>query len=685
MNNPSRHIQLFLSANPLFPIVSFFAIGIVCCRYSSSLTIIVPAIALACVAAIMRKTILAGWVVATILGSLAYSISYQASSPVEEISGTRIYKASIIKAGEFDNSQSATVKIIGAGQSPDSLMDCRPTLARLTIPTFDPHLTEGNCIIFKGEMQPITFHTDLPDEWSPEMISAEQGIAVRFFINEDDIVEIKESAGIISYFNRVRHDLKTILYQTNLSPSAKEFYATAILGDSSEMTESTQKTFRDSGLSHILALSGLHVGVIAMLISLALWPLRIFTDRRITSVLVILLLWFYAAIAGFGPSVTRAVIMTSIYICGQMAQRRSSPFNSLCFAAFAILIFDPTSLFSIAFQLSFAAVASIITFSDVLNPISRRSRVAYFFASYLSISISAMIGTGFISALYFHSFPLYFLPANILITFLLPIIIGGGLILIVWQLISPVPELITIQLSYLIEIINSIASFFSNLPNSTLNNIYLSNWTAAVYFLLISSLAMWLRARKLIWGVFSSIFLFLLIGIIRHASSPEREGRLYLTRTTYRTDLIIDNLTDTLFIVSTCPQLPEEITQRVRTRFEDYMGRRNINNIMIVDSTIRSSSGFTYQDNLLRWGNKRIGLFSKEKPGHTTIDYAIVCRGYQYKISDIISQYSPDSIVLSFDLDKRRLDRYETECKQTGQPYINLRKCQWNLPFEQSD
>lgn len=684
MNNSSKHIERFISANPLFPIVTFFAIGIICGQlYSSVITI--PAIIVACIAVAMKKTVYAGWAIATVLGAVAFLVSPEASKQIVTPSGIRYYEAEIIKSTESDNFQSATIMILKAGHSPENLTDCRPTLARMTIPTFDPQLLEGHSVLFFGEMQPIAVQTDLPDEWTSEIISIEQGIKGRFFINESNIVSVSESPGILSFFKRQRHELKMVIYQTTLSTDAKEFLVTTILGDSSDMAESTRNDYRDSGLSHILALSGLHVGLIAMLISLALWPLRIFANRWLTSVAVIIFLWIFAAIAGFGPSVTRAVIMTTIYLFGRMIQRRSSPFNSLCFAAFIILIFDPSSLFSVGFQLSFSAVASIIVFADLLNPVSRRHRFAYICSSYISISLAAMIGTGLISTICFHSFPLYFLPANLFIAVLLPLIIGGGLILLIWQLITPAPELITHALSYLIEIVNTIASFFSNLPNSTINNLYLSGWTAVIYALMLISVVLWIKTHKIVYGVFTSVLLIMLVSIIAYSPKPEREGTLYTARTTYRTDFIIDNLTDTLFVVSTRPQQPEEVIHRIRTRYSDYMGRRNIKNIKLIDST-HTSSGFFYQNNILRWGENTIGILSSNEPiPPMHLNYAIVCRGYRNAISEIICRYHPDSIILAYDLDKRRLARYESECQQLQQPYISLRQRPWNLPFRRSD
>ena len=159
---------------------------------------------------------------------------------------------------------------------------------------------------------------------------------------------------------------------------------------------------------------------------IALYPLRLCRMRSAASASAIILLWSYAAVTGLSASVTRATVMASVLLMASMLQRRHSPANALCLAAMLIMAFDPTALFTISFQLSFAAVAGILLFARLLNPTAPRRRIAHRLAGIVSVSLSAMLATGAISAYYFHTFPIYFLPANVAVAPLLPLLISGG-------------------------------------------------------------------------------------------------------------------------------------------------------------------------------------------------------------------------------------------------------------------
>ena len=207
------------------------------------------------------------------------------------------------------------------------------------------------------------------------------------------------------------------------------FYIATITGDDSFLTDDSREEYSRSGLAHILALSGLHVAIIATVIAALLFPLHLMRQRKLRYIITIVILWIYAIVTGLSPSVTRAVVMTSMFLIALMIERRNSSLNALCFAALVILLFSPMSLYSIGFQLSFCAVASILIFANRMNPISPRHKIAYHFTSLITVSISAMIGTGLISAYYFHTFPVYFLLSNIIVLLILPFVLGGGILL----------------------------------------------------------------------------------------------------------------------------------------------------------------------------------------------------------------------------------------------------------------
>ena len=217
-----------------------------------------------------------------------------------------------------------------------------------------------------------------------------------------------------------------LLLRSSLSSAACEFLTATLTGDTSILTEDTRHLFSSAGIAHILALSGLHVGILVAVIAIALFPLYALRLRRTRLLLTIILLWGYAVFTGLSPSVARAVIMATALSGGLILQRRYFGINGLLLAACVIIISSPLQLYQPGFQMSFISVASILAISPLINRIDRKRRLLFAISSMAGVSIAATVGTGIVSAYYFHTFPLLFLIANIPVLAIMPFIMGAG-------------------------------------------------------------------------------------------------------------------------------------------------------------------------------------------------------------------------------------------------------------------
>lgn len=606
-----------------------------------------------------------------------------ANKPVDTsgyIGTNRFYLAKIETANENDNSQSAIVRINRTGIDSSCMLKCEPFRAEITLPGFKPELHPGYTILFRTVFDRVSIRRDIPDETVPEQFLLQRNITVHAIITTDDIRDYHPSTDFMSRMIHIRESLTDIIFRSDLNPDAKIFMATVLLGDSSGMSDDLRHSFSVTGISHILALSGLHVGLIAMFISIALWPLGILGRKKLVVLATILIIWIYAALACFSPSVTRASIMLTIYLCGHLIQRRTSPLNSLCAAALIILLFDPYSIVSVGFQLSFAAVLSIILFSDCLNPVPERLHFLRKAFSYISVCIAAMMGTALIAAIYFHLMPLYFVLTNIISALLLPTLIGCGIVLIIVEFIGMNSTLLCRIIDSIFFMLRDSADCIATLPHAAITNIYLPAWIAIAYGVAIISLYLWLKRRHIGYGICFCLFFTLTIGIALFSPAPPHNANLYIARTTQSTMLIIDNRSDTLHIITTKPQEENAALSRAEKRYRDYMGRRNIDSIKIITTMEYAAPGFRYSHGNLTFGNKNIAILTGRvgfKKLHT--DYALICRGYRGSIPGIVNMLRPDSIIISHDLHPRRAHRYEMECKQAGVPVINLRQRPWNL------
>ncbi len=249
-------------------------------------------------------------------------------------------------------------------------------------------------------------------------------------------VRVTAPAGPVrrAIFNaRVR--LALAIVSAPFSDPCAEFMLAALIGDRRLLPDTTTEAFRAAGISHILALSGLHAGIIVALAMLLTMPLNLLRGglwaRRLIAVAVV---WAYAAIAGMGPSVVRAAVMVSIMMAALTAQRGHSVLNSLLLAVAIILAARPFWIYSAGFQLSVCAVAGIVAFNALLPQSIMRRPKARFVVQAVGIPVAAMAGTGLVSAWHFGVFPLLFLPANIVTGLLAGPLIGLGAVVTLGQL-----------------------------------------------------------------------------------------------------------------------------------------------------------------------------------------------------------------------------------------------------------
>ena len=211
------------------------------------------------------------------------------------------------------------------------------------------------------------------------------------------------------------------------------------LGYKDDIDPEVKRHFQASGAAHVLAVSGLHTGIIY---GLLVWLLTLGGrirpmhenqwGRRVISAVIIAVMWGYAWLTGMTPSVVRAVLMVSLFEIGRMFYRQSFSLNTIAAAAVLILLVKPSDLWSVSFQLSFAATAAIVMLIGSLSkylpkPEKSRSRVFPYFVGIIVVSIAAQLGTLPISIYYFGQVSSYFLLTNLIVLPIATVLVPCGL------------------------------------------------------------------------------------------------------------------------------------------------------------------------------------------------------------------------------------------------------------------
>lgn len=660
-----------LSHIPLLPVFAALVAGILFERaVAETAWCYVPAVAAVVMwiagrrsAALYVAVVAAGW----LLGITARPQCMAAS----EFSENCRYGAVVLDVSESESARSAIVEIDSAGCGRMAV----PVRCYLRIYSMLPVMSAGDRVRFNARFDSCDDSCDLPDEPSMAAYYYRQRISVTAVALHDSIAVSGHEEGILWDIRRLRSKVNGLIASVSVSSGAMDMLAAVLTGDDSMLSPDVRMEFSSAGVAHVLALSGLHVAILAYVIAVALLPLTLCGLHRWRWGITILLLWGYAVMTGLSPSVTRAVVMSTMVLAGYMFQRRNSSFNSLCLAAIVILIFSPRSLYSIGFQLTFMAVAAIIAVDKAAGIPYIRCMLLRMIVEWVVVAVAAVIGTGILSAYYFHQFPLYFIVANIPVTVLLPFFVVAGVALVASASVGLDPQWLCSVADSLYDAIDSITGFTASLPGATVNGLYFSGWMLiAVYFTIALSLAaLYYRHRRLWIGAGCMACVSVIIASLCSDKFPHSE--MYIPRTAYSTQVIVKE-GSRLYLMTTAAEADRnDVIMAAAGRYAAYMGRRGIDTLTVMDDTLSTPAVYRRGRQLVAGDNYFIIVNSNEdvRPSAVKPRYALVCRGFKGDIADVVSEIDPDTILLSRDIDVRRCRRYTDALASSGIPYRSLR------------
>ena len=276
--------------------------------------------------------------------------------------------------------------------------------------------------------------------------------------------------------------------------------AALTLGYKGDLDKETRTAYSASGISHVLALSGLHIGVVWYLLN---GLVGIFLRKRLEWLrwlFVTIVLWGFAFVVGLEASVVRAVIMCMLIEMGRLAGVRSMSVNTLAVTAWFMLLYQPFYLFDVGFQLSFMAVLAILLFYPLIyRGVKVKNRIARVLWGTIAVSVSAQVGTLPLVMYYFSNVSICFLLPNLVAAILLPLIIYVSVLLF---LVAPIPALqvwIVKLLNGLVLALNGVAEWFGGLPFSTFSIQNLNLMEVGVFYVTLAFGWMYGKTRRRKW------------------------------------------------------------------------------------------------------------------------------------------------------------------------------------------
>ena len=271
-----------------------------------------------------------------------------------------------------------------------------------------------------------------------------------------------------------------------------------LLGQRQDISEEVMQNFQKAGAVHILAVSGLHIGIIMLLLNFLLKPLEILKKgSEIKLVLVVLFLWFFAFVAGLSPSVVRAVTMFTAVAIALTSKNTINTYNSLIISIFILLLINPYYLFEVGFQLSYLAVFFIVWLQPMLYKLWKpKLKLADYSWQLLTVSTAAQLGVLPLSLYYFHQFPGLFFMSNLIIIPFLGMILGFGILIILLASLKILPAFLALFYEKIIFLLNQTVGWIAQQESFFFQNISFSIISLIFTYLFIVSFFKWFEIKK---------------------------------------------------------------------------------------------------------------------------------------------------------------------------------------------
>ncbi|MFD1062143.1 ComEC/Rec2 family competence protein [Winogradskyella litorisediminis] len=331
-----------------------------------------------------------------------------------------------------------------------------------------------------------------PNQFDYNGYLKERNIYHQAYLNSSEIILLKSTpTSVYGYADAFRNKVNIKLKQQNFSSETLSIINALLLGQRQDISEETYNNYVNAGTIHILAVSGLHVGIIYLILSFLLKPLHRLRHGKffIKPILIILILWAFAFIAGLSPSVTRAVTMFSIIAFADFYKRPKNIINTLVISAFILLLIKPIYLFDVGFQMSYLAVLAIVTIQPLIYKLWQpRFWLIDKFWQIFTVTLAAQAGVAPISLFYFHQFPGLFFLSNLVIIPFLGLILGFGILIIFLSLLDLLPEFLAKAFNTVIESLNGFIAWVAQFENFLLRDISFSIYHIFASYLFITSL-----------------------------------------------------------------------------------------------------------------------------------------------------------------------------------------------------
>ena len=547
-----------------------------------------------------------------------------------------------------------------------------------TLRGVDSQVMPGAEISVNGKLHDINELPDVPYQVDYNRFLFIDGIVARITAFGSDDYSVSDAT--VSSWQRFLHDTRlkwlSAISEAGFDEPTTDFLMAVIGGDDFLLSEDMEEQFRQTGLSHILAISGMHVSIILIVLSLLLYPMKLVGRmRNVYFFTLALFVVLYAMLTGGSPSACRAAAMCCVVIGNRILEVKTNPIQALSLAVIVLLCFKPLWIFLPGFQFSVCAVMGIIAFMPLLNMVPQRYTAARFCWAYLILPVIAVSGTLVLTIFYFHSFSLNFWLANIVSAVFVPLLISVGFISSLLSLLGLHSFVLGSCGDFLYMLmhgaITTIAGWF---PESTVG-IFLGNDSLIAIVVIVITLA-WLtwnynHIRAAVIVPLSLIVLLLLPFSAQGIPTAE----LYVPRHYDHTDIVIVHNGRSYIWTTATDSLNIGLARNgAAEKYRDFYRHRGTGSVPALISGNFSTDELTVKDNVMTLNGRSLARIDNDSilpSGH--VDVALVSELYGGNMAQLVKRVNADSIMLSAAINYSRHQKFVRQLDTLGVKYRSLR------------
>ena len=544
---------------------------------------------------------------------------------------------------------------------------------------FVANVIEGSTIVAKGKLRGMDDNRDVPFQPDYNRFLFIDGATGRLSVYSHSDYEIDRStaSSFQKWLYYAGETWKAAIATAGFNEPTTRFLMAVVGGDDVLLSEDIEEQFRQTGLSHILAISGMHVAIILLVLSALLYPMKLMLRLRpVYFILLGALTVFYALVSGGSPSACRAAVMCCILMGDRLLEVRSNPLQALSMAVVILLCLNPMWLFLPGFQFSVCAVLGIIASLPLLNLVPASLPLLKTAWGILIMPLVGITATLIPTLVYFQSFTVNFWLANIVAAIFIPVIIVAGFIGGLLSLLNLYSFLITDigDLSY--SAMHNIVERVGNMiPDS---RIPVSIDTAGLVIIgaIIGIIAwlMWNYTHRR--AIVSGCAILLAIFMFPEADNAAPASELYIPRHYSNTDvLIVANGRNYLWTTARDSINRVEAINEASTKYHEFYRRRGFQEEPVLLTEGIRSADFSLDHNTLKINGKTLVRIDNDTsmPPNLHADIALISDRYTGNMTDLVKNLDADSIILSPAIHPSRHAKFERQLDTLGYAWRNMR------------